>query len=134
MNKKNKKTKINNLFLFICGKNINNLNSLSRRYYLDFKKKIEKEKQNHLKEPNLSKLSALITINNITNENYKEENLRTFTKTSKMNLKTKKYYPNVKTTNRDENKKKQKFIFVNSKSTEKKRVKKKDIQINFNEP
>lgn len=134
MNKKNKKTKINNLFLFICGKKINNLNSLSRRYYLDFKKKIEKEKQNHLKEPNLSKLRALITINNITNEIYKEENLRTLTKTSKMNLKTKKYYPNVKTTNRDENKKKQKFIFVNSKSTEKKRVKKKDIQINFNEP
>ena len=134
MIEKNKKTKINNLFLLICRKNINNLNSLSRRYYLDIKKKKEKDKEKHLKEPRISKLSALITINNISNENYKEENLRTLKKTSKMNLKTKKYYPNVKTTNRDENKKKQKFIFVNSKSTEKRRVNKKDIQINFNEP
>ena len=134
MIEKNKKTKINNLFLLICRKNINNLNSLSRRYYLDIKKKKEKDKEKHLKEPRISKLSALITINNISNENYKEENLRTLKKTSKMNLKTKKYYPNVKTTNRDEYKKKQKFIFVNSKSTEKRRVNKKDIQINFNEP
>ena len=118
----NNRTKLCNLFLFICTKNINNLNSLTKRYYLDLKKKKEKENNKNIKNNNLSELSALITIQNTNNENDKQENLM-FNKTSKMNLKTKKYYPHVKTTNREENKKSKKYFFLNTKSTDKKRVK-----------
>ena len=64
----------------------------------------------------------MITIQNTNNEYDKQENLM-FNKTSKMNLKTKKYYPHVKTTNREENKKSKKYFFLNTKSTDKKRVK-----------
>ena len=45
-----KNKRIDNIFLLICKKNVNNLNSLSKRYYLDIKmkKKIKMEKLEHL--------------------------------------------------------------------------------------
>ena len=130
----NKKNKMNNLFLFICEKNINSLNSLTKKYYLDIKNKIDNNNSNNNNNKNIkvmpsSELTSLITIQNINNENEKDENMRTLnsftSKTIKNNLKTKKFYQNLKTTNRDENKKIQKNnLFLNSKSTEKKKIKK----------
>jgi hypothetical protein len=129
-----KKNKMNNLFLFICEKNINSLNSLTKKYYLDIKNKIDNNNSNNNNNKNIkvmpsSELTSLITIQNINNENEKDENIRTLnsftSKTIKNNLKTKKFYQNLKTTNRDENKKIQKNnLFLNSKSTEKKKIKK----------
>ena len=124
-----KKTKMNNLFLKICERNINNLNSLSRRYYLDIKQKKEHQ-NNDSKEKKLSELSVLVTIqNNNNHEIDKEENNQAInnlynTKTSKNIKKSKKFYQNLKTTTRDDRKNQKYSIFLNSKSTEKKKIKK----------
>ena len=117
------------MFLIICEKNINCLNSLTKRYYFEIKKKKQNNKTEDIKEQCLSELSALITIQNI-NSNDKEENidfLNSFnSKTIKTDLKPKKFYENLKTTNKEDNKKKAKFnLFMNSKSTDKKSKKKK---------
>ena len=131
-----KKSKMNNIFLYICKKNINNLNSLSKRYYLDIKNK--KGHQNRIsKEENLSELSALVTIQNNNNETDKEENVLIYNnlyniKTSKNNKKSKKFYQNLKTTVKDKNRKNQKYnLFLNSKSTEKKKFKKEKFTNKF---
>lgn len=124
-----KKNKFIDLFLFICEKNINCLNSLTKRYYFEIKKKKQNNKTEDIKDQCLSELSALITIQNI-NSNDKEENidlLNSFnSKTIKADLKVKKFYENLKTTNKEDNKKKAKYnLFMNSKSTDKKSKKKK---------
>ena len=133
-----KKKKLNNLFLFICDKNVGCLNSLAKKYYLDMKNRNKnKNKKNEKDEKSeyTSKLTNLITIQNInmeTNENERDDIIKAYntfnSKTIKNNLKTKKIYPNIKTTNRDENKKNLKNnFFLNSKSTEKKKIKKNKI-------
>lgn len=119
---KNKNNLIN-LFLFICKKNIKNLNTLSKRFYLDIKNKKEVENKD-LKETYISELNSLVTLQNSKNENIKEEMIRTLTKTSNNNVKKKSFFPGIKTTNREENKKNQKFLFINPKTSEKKKLKK----------
>ena len=116
--------KIDNIFLLICKKNINKLNSLSKRYYLDIKMKRENRNKN-LKEPYFSELSSLITIQNIKNEKEdKNVKARTLNKKSKNNLKSTKLYQTIKTTTRDENKKNKKYFLTNLQSSEKKKSKK----------
>ena len=50
--------------------------------------------------------------------------IRTLNKTSNNNVKKKSFFPGIKTTNREENKKNQKFLFINPKTSEKKKLKK----------
>ena len=128
----NKKHKLIPIFIFICGKNINNLNSLTKRYYFEIKNKNQRNKVEDISEMCNSELSALITLQNINSNDKdkdkdKEDNNDLFnTKTIKADIKAKKYYENIKTTNKGNNKKKTKYnLFFNSKSTDKKSKKKK---------
>ena len=131
-NKIDKKNKLIEMFLFVCEKNVNNLNSLTKRYYFEIKKRKNKNKIENIKEQCISELSALITIQNVnTNDKDKDkedncELINFNNKTIKTDLKVKKYYENIKTTNKDDKKKKAKYnLFFNSKSTDKKSKKKK---------
>ena len=49
-NKTDKKNKLIEMFLFVCEKNVNNLNSLTKRYYYEIKKKKNKNKIENIKE------------------------------------------------------------------------------------
>ena len=51
-NLKKDKNEVRGIFLNICGKNLDNLNALSKKYYLDAKKKYEIEQNNSKKVKN----------------------------------------------------------------------------------
>ena len=149
-NEKNgdKKSKLIELFLLICDKNVNGLNSLSKRYFLDLKRRNNNNNSNNINtnntnninvnkikndlEQNKSDINSLVTIQNINNDNCIEKdrfsNNSNKSKTVKNNLKLKKFYENTKIPNRVENKLKTKdYLYLNSKSSEKRTKKDKSI-------
>ena len=149
-NEKNgdKKSKLIELFLLICDKNVNGLNSLSKRYFLDLKRRNNNNNSNNINtnntnninvnkikndlEQNKSDINSLVTIQNINNDNCIEKdrfsNNSNKSKTVKNNLKLKKFYENTKIPNRVENKMKTKdYLYLNSKSSEKRTKKDKSI-------
>ena len=149
-NEKNgdKKSKLIELFLLICDKNVNGLNSLSKRYFLDLKRRNNNNNSNNINtnntnninvnkikndlEQNKSDINSLVTIQNINNDNCIEKdrfsNNSNKSKTVKNNLKLKKFYENNKIPNRVENKMKTKdYLYLNSKSSEKRTKKDKSI-------
>ena len=82
-NLKKDKNEVRGIFLNICGKNLDNLNALSKKYYLDAKKKYEIEQNNSKKvknergkDPKVNKEYA----NQINNAKLKNKGLGTKTK------------------------------------------------------
>ena len=78
LNKKNDtnitKKKFKNIFLIVCNKNINNLNTLSKKYVLEFvekEKKLQEEKEKE-KEKEIEKKFEKVKLNNTFNYFYNE--------------------------------------------------------------
>jgi hypothetical protein len=97
---KNTKKKFKNIFLIICNKDINNLNTLSKKFVLEFvekekKKEEEKEKE---KEERKSKENVKLnnTYNNFYNDNKKKSDLMSNSKYNKIYNKnsSKNYFQN----------------------------------------
>ena len=70
------KKKFKNIFLIVCNKNINNLNTLSKKYVLEFvekEKKLQEEKEKEKEiEKKIEKTKLNYTFNNFYNENKKK--------------------------------------------------------------
>jgi hypothetical protein len=121
------KDKIINLFIDICEKNVNCLNSLTKRYYIDLKKKNESKNKNKEEQQLQSNSTSLVTIpnsNNANNEKGKEgvsSAKSHILKNSK--LKLRKFNENIKTINNENKIRIKNNFYMDSKSSEKKRPK-----------
>ena len=121
-----KKDKIINLFIDICEKNVNSLNSLTKRYYTDLKKKNESKNKNKTEQQQQlqSDSISLVTIpsTNITNIEKGKSGLNSakshILKNNK--LKLRKLNENIKTINNEKIRVKNN-LYMDSKSSEKKR-------------
>ena len=119
------KDKIINLFIDICEKNVNSLNSLTKRYYIDLKKKNELKNKNREELQLQSNSTSLVTIpnsNNVNNEKGKEGVSSAKSHILKNNkLKLKKFNENIKTINHENKIRFKNNFYMDSKSSEKKR-------------
>ena len=123
-----KKDKIINLFIEICEKNVNCLNSLTKRYYIDLKKKNELKNKNKVEQQQLqSNSTSLVTIPNSNKTNNEKEKGGVSSAKSHIlknnKLKLKKFNENIKTINNDNKIRIKNNFYMDSKSSEKKRPK-----------
>ena len=119
------KDKIINLFIDICEKNINSLNSLTKRYYIDLKKKNESKNKNRAENQLQSNSTPLVTIPNSNNVNNGKEKGGVSSAKSHIlknnKLKLRKFNENVKTINHENKIRFKNNCYMDSKSSEKKR-------------
>ena len=83
---KNIKKHFQNIFLFICNKNINNLNALSKKYVLEF---IEKEK-----EKEKEKIKVSNTLSNYSEKDKKKEAIFNSNKKKHISNTSRRYFNN----------------------------------------
>ena len=120
------KDKIIKIFIDICEKNVNSLNSLTKRYYIDLKKKNESKNKNKTEQRQLQLApTPLVTIpntnttNNEKGKSYLNSAKSHILKNSK--LKIRKFNESIKTINNENKIRVKNNLYMDSKSSEKKR-------------
>ena len=120
-----KKDKIINLFIDICEKNVNSLNSLTKRYYTDLKKKNESKNKNKVEQQQLqTNTNSLVTIPNSNNNNEKAKGSSSSAKSHILKnnkFKIRKFNENIKTISNENKLRIKNNFYMDSKSSEKKR-------------
>ena len=90
------KKKLNNIFLIVCNKNINNLNTLSKKFFLEFVEKEKKREKEIDKNKKIIKNKMNNTCNNFYSEGKRKNNLINNIKNKKISNKnsSNKYFKN----------------------------------------